>query len=204
MRCGSLILSLYWMRHCRAGCNRVCATLNDSRINNNDAEGRRAATAGCGGRAAGYRGDDANGVAVFGRRVFFCQITDVFVVDVDVDEAAKLAVFGKQVLAQVAELRGQVTESLADGSGGEFGGVALAGVDSQRRWDHYFYRHLVLLTKVYAKTCQQASLGQFRRGRGSGSFGSISYVWALRAQRCCAPTNRGMCNGRPRPQQMAR
>src|SRR5580700_4754856 len=117
----------------------------------------RTATAGCRGRAAGYGGDDANCVAVFGRRVFFCQITDVFVVDVDVDEAAKLAVFGKQVFAQIAELRGQVTESFADGRGGEFGGVALAGVDSQRRWDHYFYRHLVLLTKVYVKnvlTCQ--------------------------------------------------
>ena len=44
-----------------------------------------------------------------------CEVTDVFVVDVDIDEAAQFAVFGEQVLLQIAELRGQVAQSFADG-----------------------------------------------------------------------------------------
>ena len=58
-----------------------------------------------GRRAAGDGGDDADGVAVFGGSGFLREVTDVFVVDVDIDKAAEFAVFGEEVLAQIAELR---------------------------------------------------------------------------------------------------
>src|SRR5258707_12214763 len=60
-------------------------------------------------RCWGTSGDgwhDADGVAILCWRIFFCQITNIFIVYVDVDEAAQLAFFGEQVFAQVAELRG--------------------------------------------------------------------------------------------------
>src|SRR5204863_3322577 len=42
-------------------------------------------------RAAGDRRNDADGVSGLDRRLFLLQIPDVFVVNVDVDEAAQLA-----------------------------------------------------------------------------------------------------------------
>src|SRR5271170_2605526 len=73
--------------------------------------------------AAGDAGDDADGVAVFGRRRFLREVADVFVVDVDVDEAAQFTVFGEEVLLQITELGGEIGESFADGFRGDFGGV---------------------------------------------------------------------------------
>src|SRR6267154_1805007 len=61
-------------------------------------------------RCWGTSGDgwhDADGVAVLCWRIFFCQITNIFVVYVDVYEAAQLAFFGEQVLSQIAEFSGQ-------------------------------------------------------------------------------------------------
>src|SRR5258705_10292306 len=66
-------------------------------------------TATTGMRCSGTSGDgwhDADRVAVLCWRIFFCQITNILVVYVYVDEAAQLAFFGEQMLAQVAELRG--------------------------------------------------------------------------------------------------
>src|SRR5712672_2314774 len=57
-------------------------------------------------RTSGDGWHDADGIAVFCWRIFFCQITNIFVVYVHDDEAAYLAFFGEQVFAQVAELRG--------------------------------------------------------------------------------------------------
>src|SRR6266478_3634743 len=55
---------------------------------------------------AGDRWHNANGVAVLGWRIFFCQITNIFVVYVYIYEAAQLAFFGEQVLSQIAEFGG--------------------------------------------------------------------------------------------------
>src|ERR1700722_15909770 len=84
-------------------------------------------------RASGDGGDDADGVAVFGWGGFFREVTDVFVVDVDVDETAQLAVFGEEVLTQIAELRCESAQCFADGACADFGGVALARVNPERR-----------------------------------------------------------------------
>src|ERR1700743_981920 len=92
--------------------------------------------------AAGDGGDDADGVAVFGGSCFLVEVTDVFVVDVDIDEAAQLAVFGEEVLLQIAELRCESAQCFADGAGANFGGVALAGVNPEGRRNHDFHCHL--------------------------------------------------------------
>src|SRR5215470_7865607 len=65
-------------------------------------------------RAAGYRRDDADLVLLFDRGVFFLQVADVFVVDVDVDEVAQLAVGVEEVFPQIGKLRGQFVERFAD------------------------------------------------------------------------------------------
>src|SRR5262245_38790479 len=67
-----------------------------------------------GARAAGYRRDDADLVLLSDRGVFFLQVADVFVVDVDVDETAQLTVGVEEVFPQVRKLRGQFIERLAD------------------------------------------------------------------------------------------
>src|SRR6267378_7244999 len=58
------------------------------------------------GGAAGDGRDNADGVAIFGGRIFFRQVANVLVVDIHVHKAAQLAILGKQMLAQVAEFRG--------------------------------------------------------------------------------------------------
>src|SRR5579871_1697549 len=92
---------------------------------------------------AGDGGDDADGVAVFGGSGLFGEVANVFVVDVDIDEAAQLSIFGEEVLAQIAELRCESAEGFANGAGADFGGVTLARVDPERRWNHYFHCHLL-------------------------------------------------------------
>src|SRR5262249_3707388 len=67
-----------------------------------------------GARAAGYRRDDADLVLLFDRGVFFLQVADVFVVDVDVDEAAQLAVGVEEMFPQIGKLRDQFVERFAD------------------------------------------------------------------------------------------
>src|SRR5262245_872527 len=67
-----------------------------------------------GARAAGYRRDDADLVLLFDRGVFFLQVADVFVVDVDVDEAAQLAAGVEEVFPQIGKLSGQFVERFAD------------------------------------------------------------------------------------------
>jgi hypothetical protein len=88
-----------------------------------------------GGGAARHRRDDADRVAGLERRGLFLQIADVFVVDVHVDEAAQLSFAGVQMRAQVAELRREIRERLADGRAGHLHGVRLAGVGAQRGGD---------------------------------------------------------------------
>jgi hypothetical protein len=66
------------------------------------------------GRAACYRRDDADLVVLFDRGVFFLQIADVLVVDINIDEVAQPAVCVKEVFAQIGELRGQFIERFAD------------------------------------------------------------------------------------------
>src|SRR5712672_1623987 len=75
-------------------------------------------------RCWGTSGDgwhDTDGVAILCWRIFFCQITNIFVVYVYIHEAAQLAFFGEQMFAQVAELRGQAAEGFADRSGFDLG-----------------------------------------------------------------------------------
>src|ERR1700753_42850 len=95
-----------------------------------------------GGSAAGDGGDDADGIAVFGGRGFFGEVADVFVVDVDIDEAAQFGVFGGEVVFQVTEMRCESAQCFAYGVRGDFSGVTLAGVNPERGWDHYFHCHL--------------------------------------------------------------
>ena len=70
------------------------------------------------------------------RRRVLAQIADVFVVQVDVDEAAQLAfVVVEMCLRRSAMLGGQRVEHLADGRPGELDGILLPGELAQRRRD---------------------------------------------------------------------
>src|ERR1700687_1441808 len=85
--------------------------------------------------------NNTNRVAVFGRGVLFRQIANVFVVDVDVYEAAQLAVFGKKMFAQIGELRRQVAEGFPDSGRVELRGITLSGVHAKRRGNHDLHCH---------------------------------------------------------------
>ena len=93
--------------------------------------------------AAGDGRNDADRVAVLRRRILLRQITDIFVVDVDVHEAAQLAVFGKKMSPQIGELGCEMSEGFTDSVSIELGRVALAGVRAKRGGDHYFHGHFV-------------------------------------------------------------
>lgn len=93
------------------------------------------------GAAAGDGGNDADGVAVFGGSIFLGEVTDVLIVDVDVDKTAQLAVLSEEVLAQVGKLGGEMAEGLAHGSSGEFRRIAFARVDAKGSGDDYLNSH---------------------------------------------------------------
>src|ERR1700729_613360 len=114
---------------------KAAARHSKSRMKSTTTTGRNA--------AAGDGGDDADGVAVFGGRGLFGEVTDVFVVDVDIDEAAEFTVFGEEVFLQIAELRCESAQCFADGASADFGGVALARVNPERRRNHDFHCHLL-------------------------------------------------------------
>src|ERR1035438_7395273 len=67
------------------------------------------------GRPSRDRGHQRQRVALRGRIGVLAQVAYVFVVEVDVDEAAQLPLVVKDLLAQVGELGGQRGEHLAHG-----------------------------------------------------------------------------------------
>ena len=77
-------------------------------------------------RAAGDAGTIEIVSPSFDRRRVLVQVADVFVVQVDVDEAAQLAFIVEELLAQVGILRGQRGQHFADGGAGELDGILLA------------------------------------------------------------------------------
>src|SRR5579864_260799 len=91
----------------------------------------------------GDRGDDADGIAILGRSVLFGQIANIFVVHIYVHEAAQLPIVRKEVLAQIAEFRGQTPQRLAHCCRPDLRGIALPRVNPQRRWNNYLYPHRV-------------------------------------------------------------
>src|SRR5258708_30789742 len=93
--------------------------------------------------SSGYRGHDADGVAVLGGSIFFGQITNVFVVYIHVHEAAQFAIVGEEMLAQIAKFRGQASQRLADRGGLDLRGIALPGVSAKRRRNNHLHSHRV-------------------------------------------------------------
>ena len=85
--------------------------------------------------AAGDRRDDAQRVAGLHRRLLAIEVADVFVVQVDVDEAAQLALVVVEVLLQPFVSRRQLSEQLADGGAVDFDDVLLAGEGPKGRGD---------------------------------------------------------------------
>ena len=94
--------------------------------------------------AAGNGRNDADGIAVFGRRVLFREIANIFIIHVHIDKAAQPAVLGKKVLTQVGILGRETAERLADRSGIELRGITLPGLRAKRRWNHNFHGHWFL------------------------------------------------------------
>ena len=99
---------------------------------------------------AGHRRDDADRVAGLERRLILLQVADVFVVDVDVDEAAQLAFVVEQMLLQAAKPRRQVCKQLADGRAVELDDVELVGERTQRCGNVDFDGHVRLVQRLVA------------------------------------------------------
>src|SRR5260370_42409752 len=78
------------------------------------------------------RGHNADGIAILGRSIFFRQIANILVVYIHVHEAAQLAIVGEEMLAQIAEFRGQPSQRLADRGRLDLRGIALPCVSAKR------------------------------------------------------------------------
>ena len=95
---------------------------------------------GGGGHTARDRRDDAHGVGRVHRRLFFLEIPDVFVVHVDVDEAAQLSLIVEEVRFEPGMPARQVGQQLANGRAAGVDRVLLIRVRSERGRDENF-RH---------------------------------------------------------------
>src|SRR6202011_1380370 len=80
----------------------------------------------------GHRGDDAQLVTVLDRRGQVVEVADVLVVEIDVDEAAHLAVV-EQALGDAREPLPQVVQKSLDGSPLALNNRLALGVLAQRR-----------------------------------------------------------------------
>src|SRR5689334_9397785 len=99
-------------------------------------------------RATGDRGHDADGVAVFSRRVFLLQIANILVVEVNIHEAANAAILGIEVLAQVRIGSGKLFQGLANRSGIELHACLLARKLPQSGRNFQLYSHSSLASSV--------------------------------------------------------
>src|ERR1035437_4085349 len=89
-------------------------------------------------RPSGDGGDQRERVGVGGRGGVLAEVADVFVVEVDVDEAAQFAFIVEDLLAQIGVLGGERGEYFAHGGAGDGDGILLRGELTQRRRDQYF------------------------------------------------------------------
>src|ERR1041385_3417430 len=86
-----------------------------------------------------------NSITVLHRSGFLLQVTDVFVIHINVDEGAKFTVIGIQMAAQVRMLGDQVGQGISHCTRLYVHRRLLSGVLAQGRWDMDFW-HTVLYT----------------------------------------------------------
>jgi hypothetical protein len=87
----------------------------------------------CRGTAAtGHRRDDAHRVARLHRSPFFFEIADVFVIQIDVDEATQPSIFVVKMLLQRLVFARQLRKQLADGGAFELDDITLSSEGPQR------------------------------------------------------------------------
>jgi hypothetical protein len=99
-------------------------------------KGTTATTGGDAVRTAGDGGDDGELVICGnGSRFFFRKIAEVFVVEVDVDEGAELAIVAEELLLQRGVLGGEVGKDLSDCRTGNGYRLSSGGKGAERRWD---------------------------------------------------------------------
>src|ERR1019366_1130284 len=89
------------------------------------------------GRPSRDRRDQRERVAVRSRRGVLAQVAYVFVVEVDVDEAAQLTLVREDLLAQVGELGGECNEHFAHGGAVDGDGIPRRRELTQGRRDQY-------------------------------------------------------------------
>ena len=106
-------------------------------------------------RAAGNGRDDADHVTVLERGALLLQVPDVIVVDVDVDEVAQLAIVAVQMSLQLAMLRRQRGQDVADGRTVRLDSILLSGVRTQGRRDQDSVGHI-------NSPCSNADRSSFR------------------------------------------
>ncbi len=94
-----------------------------------------------GDRAAGNRRHNADHVAGRDRSRLLAQVADVLLIDVNIDEAAQMAVVSKKMTAQVGELRGQVAECFLDRRAVHLHSVLFPGIRPEGGWDNHFGWH---------------------------------------------------------------
>src|SRR5205085_12625889 len=82
--------------------------------------------------ATGDRGHDGDAVAGLDGGVLLLQMTDIFVVHVDVDEGAQCAIAAIEVAANIGMLGCQTGEGFADGAAANLDGGLAAGIGTQR------------------------------------------------------------------------
>lgn len=93
------------------------------------------------GLASRNRRDDADLVAVFERRGAVLEEADVFLVHIDVHEAADFAFFVHETFGDAGEARLQFRDGVADGGGVDFNQLLVVGQLAERRGDADFFGH---------------------------------------------------------------
>src|SRR5262249_40814185 len=92
------------------------------------------------------------------------EVADVLVVQIDVDEAADLALVVEDLLAEVGELRRQRGEDFADGRAGRAHGVLFPRELPQRGRDQYF-GHVSRSTPLWPPRSVPCWAASYWRGR---------------------------------------
>src|SRR5215467_410383 len=108
------------------------------------------------------RWHDAHNITVFYRRFFLAKIADIFIVHINIHEAAQFSVVRIAVFTQFAKFRRELAQSFADRFRRKFRGIALCGKDSERRWDDYFNWHFLSISLQKIVSLKLRRLAEYR------------------------------------------
>jgi hypothetical protein len=108
--------------------------------------------------AAGDGRDEQDTVTVFDGAGFAAEEADVFIVEINVEELANLALVVADVAAEIGKFSGQLIQGFGDCDGATVHLGLAVGEATEGRWDFYDYWHVSCSLSFHLDICCKRKL----------------------------------------------